>query len=235
LEGQSLEVLRHANRQGELWFVLILPDGSKSLIPASWTDFKTTIDLPRNPQLTGSLEDLFRLRTLADTLLLRCPAGATVTSGRGQESHAATESELHRHSDSGDVSVGTVRRRAKTAAAFAQQHAIDSGKSVMTVRVYKAGVFSALGHEHEIAAPITGGVVDSAAHHVELHIKAGSLRVDDPKLSVRFPRLSFIYTHQSKTDPEAKLYRKGGGQEARLLGPHSVVTIAAREQQTQDA
>jgi hypothetical protein len=54
-------------------------------------------------------------------------------------------------------------------------------------------------------------------------------------LSVRFPRLSFIYTHQSKTDPEAKLYRKGGGQEARLLGPHSVVTIAAREQQTQDA
>jgi hypothetical protein len=37
------------------------------------------------------------------------------------------------------------------------------------------------------------------------------------------------------TDPEAKLYRKGGGQEARLLGPHSVVTIAAREQQTQDA
>jgi polyisoprenoid-binding protein YceI len=71
------------------------------------------------------------------------------------------------------------------AAASAQQHAIDSGKSVMTVRVYKAGVFSALGHEHEIAAPITGGVVDSAAHHVELHIKAGSLRVHDPNASER--------------------------------------------------
>jgi hypothetical protein len=38
-----------------------------------------------------------------------------------------------------------------SAAASAQQYAIDSGKSVMTVRVYKAGVFSALGHEHEIA------------------------------------------------------------------------------------
>jgi polyisoprenoid-binding protein YceI len=72
-----------------------------------------------------------------------------------------------------------------TGAASAQQHAIDSGKSVMTVRVYKAGVFSALGHEHEIAAPITGGVVDSAAHHVELHIKAGSLRVHDPNASER--------------------------------------------------
>jgi polyisoprenoid-binding protein YceI len=72
-----------------------------------------------------------------------------------------------------------------TAAASARQHGIDSGKSVMTVRVYKAGVFSALGHEHEIAAPITGGVVDSVAHHVELHIKAGSLRVHDPNASER--------------------------------------------------
>jgi polyisoprenoid-binding protein YceI len=51
--------------------------------------------------------------------------------------------------------------------------------------VYKAGVLSALGHEHEIAAPIASGVVDSAAHHVELHIKAGSLRVHDPNASER--------------------------------------------------
>jgi polyisoprenoid-binding protein YceI len=67
----------------------------------------------------------------------------------------------------------------------APQHAIDSGKSVMTVRVYKAGVFSALGHDHEINAPINDGVVDSAAHQVELHIKAGSLRVRDANASER--------------------------------------------------
>jgi polyisoprenoid-binding protein YceI len=72
-----------------------------------------------------------------------------------------------------------------TAAVSARQNAIHSGKSVMTVRVYKAGVFSALGHEHEIAAPVTGGVVDSAAHYVELHIKAGFLRVHDPNASER--------------------------------------------------
>jgi polyisoprenoid-binding protein YceI len=70
-----------------------------------------------------------------------------------------------------------------TAAASAQQHAIDTGKSVMTVRVYKAGLFSALGHDHEIAAPIAGGTVDTAAHHVELHIHASSLRVHDRNVS----------------------------------------------------
>lgn len=70
-----------------------------------------------------------------------------------------------------------------TAAARAQQHAIDTGKSVMTVRVYKAGLFSALGHDHEIAAPIAGGTVDTAAHQVELHIRAGSLRVHDRNIS----------------------------------------------------
>jgi polyisoprenoid-binding protein YceI len=66
--------------------------------------------------------------------------------------------------------------------ARAQQHAIDTGKSVMTVRVYKAGVLSAFGHDHEIAAPV-GGKVDSAAHTVELHTNANTLRVRDPKAS----------------------------------------------------
>jgi polyisoprenoid-binding protein YceI len=67
--------------------------------------------------------------------------------------------------------------------AKAQRHAIDTAKSVMTVRVYKAGVLSAFGHDHEIAAPITGGNVDSAGHHVELHTNASGLRVRDPKAS----------------------------------------------------
>jgi polyisoprenoid-binding protein YceI len=72
---------------------------------------------------------------------------------------------------------------ALAAAAGAQQRAIDAEKSVMTVRVYKAGVFSALGHDHEIAAPITSGTVDTAAHTVEIHVKAGALKVRDPNVS----------------------------------------------------
>jgi polyisoprenoid-binding protein YceI len=67
--------------------------------------------------------------------------------------------------------------------ATAQQRAIDTAKSVMTVRVYKAGVLSAFGHDHEIAAPVAGGRVDSTAHTVELHADASALRVRDPKAS----------------------------------------------------
>ncbi len=69
------------------------------------------------------------------------------------------------------------------AAASAQQRAIDTGKSGMTVRVYKAGLFSALGHDHEIAAPIAGGTVDTSAGQVELHANAAALHVRDPKVS----------------------------------------------------
>lgn len=68
-------------------------------------------------------------------------------------------------------------------AAYAQQHAIDTKKSVVTVRVDKAGLFSAFGHNHEIAAPIARGFVDTAARRVELHIDASSLRVRDPDAS----------------------------------------------------
>ncbi|MBZ5626586.1 MAG: YceI family protein [Acidobacteriia bacterium] len=70
-----------------------------------------------------------------------------------------------------------------TVPASAQQRAIDTGKSVMTVRVYKAGLLSALGHDHEIAAPIAGGAVDTTARQVELHSKAGALQVQDPGVS----------------------------------------------------
>lgn len=64
-----------------------------------------------------------------------------------------------------------------------QPRAIDTAKSVMTVRVYKAGVFSAFAHDHEIAAPIAGGAADVAGRHVELNLEAGALRVRDPKAS----------------------------------------------------
>ena len=68
-----------------------------------------------------------------------------------------------------------------TLAANAQQHTIDKQKSVMTIHVFKAGVLSAFGHDHEIAAPIASGAVDTAAHHVELRVEAGALQVRDPK------------------------------------------------------
>ena len=78
--GQSLEVLRQARMPAGLQFVLILPDGSKSLIPADWTDFKSASGAPQAPVLVGSLDDLLRLRVLVDALLRRA-ADVPVTSG----------------------------------------------------------------------------------------------------------------------------------------------------------
>lgn len=72
---------------------------------------------------------------------------------------------------------------AGTVPVSAQQRAIDTGKSVITVRVYKAGLLSALGHDHEIAAPISGGKVDPTGNQVELRAKAGAMKVHDPGVS----------------------------------------------------
>lgn len=69
------------------------------------------------------------------------------------------------------------------AAASAGQLQIDTAKSEITVRVYKAGVFGALGHDHEIAAPVKSGAVDTSAHTVELRVAAASLKVRDPNAS----------------------------------------------------
>jgi hypothetical protein len=96
-----------------LQFVLILPDGSKSLIPADWTDFKNSSEAPQAPELVGSLDDLLSLCGLVDALLRRV-TDPPVTSEPAQESHAATESQLPRHPHPGDVPVGATRRRAKT-------------------------------------------------------------------------------------------------------------------------
>ena len=111
-EGQSLEVLRQARMPAGLQFVLILPDGSKSLVPADWTDFKHPSCTPQDPQLVASLDDLLRLRGLVDALLRRSP-DLPVRSQASQEDHATTQSELQRHPDSGDVPVGATRQRVK--------------------------------------------------------------------------------------------------------------------------
>ncbi len=64
-----------------------------------------------------------------------------------------------------------------------QSHSIDTAKSSMTVHVYKTGVLSAFGHDHEISAPLASGSVDIQGRKVELHVDAGALRVQDPKVS----------------------------------------------------
>ena len=128
--------------------------------------------------------------------------------------------------------------------ADAQQRAIDIEKSTLTVRVERAGVFSALGHDHEIAGPLLGGTVDEAASRMELHMDASKLRVLDPGTSEkdraeiqetmlgpevldvqRYPRIDFHCAHASST---------GGGSwtlsgSLTLHGQTHPVTVEARE------
>ena len=66
-------------RKGQTILILILPDGSKSLVPAEWTDFagrtqaQPTVLSPGAATL-GSLEDLLHARAIVDALLSRLPA-----------------------------------------------------------------------------------------------------------------------------------------------------------------
>src|SRR5271167_1175040 len=62
----------------------------------------------------------------------------------------------------------------------AQQHNVDTQNSTLTIHVGKTGAFSALGHEHEISAPIHSGIADTGPHPaVEIHVDARELRVVD--------------------------------------------------------
>ena len=67
--------------------------------------------------------------------------------------------------------------------AMAQPRSIDTSKSVVTVEVKKAGIFAAFAHDHEIAAPIAGGTVNTASRTVELRFNSGMLQVRDRGIS----------------------------------------------------
>jgi polyisoprenoid-binding protein YceI len=63
--------------------------------------------------------------------------------------------------------------------------AIDIEKSVITVRVFKAGFFSAFAHDHEISAPIEQGGFNEVNTSVEVKVDARKLRVVDKEISER--------------------------------------------------
>lgn len=110
---------------------------------------------------------------------------------------------------------------AGTLCADAQARDIDAQRSVLTVRVYKTGLFSAFAHDHEIRAPIKSGRFDEQKRSVEFKVNAGDLRVLDPGASQgdrdqvhqnmlgpkvldvkRFPEIAFRSTSIESAGPE---------------------------------
>ena len=130
------------------------------------------------------------------------------------------------------------------AGSAAQPRKIDTAKSVMTVHVSKAGVLSALGHNHEISAPLAAGTVDTTARTVELRVRAAALKVHDPEASdkdraeiqttmlgpevldtANNAEISFRSTTAAKAGDN--LWRVQG--ELTLHGQHHPVTLDVRE------
>jgi polyisoprenoid-binding protein YceI len=63
------------------------------------------------------------------------------------------------------------------------ERTIDTERSAVTVRVYKTGLFSSFGHDHEIRAPIKDGAFDEEKSTVWFVVEARSLQVRDSDAS----------------------------------------------------
>ncbi len=101
-----------------------------------------------------------------------------------------------------------------------QARPIDTSNSKLIVHVSKAGLFSALGDNHEVAAPISEGFVDEGARRVKFVVESARMKVLDPQLSpdkrrqvqermlgpdvldvTRFPRITFESTGVEQPGP----------------------------------
>src|SRR5580693_4872113 len=70
---------------------------------------------------------------------------------------------------------------------MAQEKAIDTQRSTITIHVGKAGLLSAAAHEHWVNAPIASGVIDeTGAARVEFKVQSASMMVKpDPKVDTK--------------------------------------------------
>ena len=97
LEGQSLRELGRMRRHGRLELLLVLPDGSKSLIPAAWTDLdraadSTDTDADAVVATLGSLADLLAgCVVVADLVERRQAAGKSPCK---EDTHAACPAQF---------------------------------------------------------------------------------------------------------------------------------------------
>jgi len=107
--------------KGRLLLTLILPDGSKSLIPADWTDLASPTQSLSAPIVTtlGSLEHLLHARAVVDALLGRLApvigedanSGATKESDLAKQKSKPIRSARRRNRSVGNHSRGTPRSR----------------------------------------------------------------------------------------------------------------------------
>jgi hypothetical protein len=100
-------LLGHTHRKNRLHLLLILPDGSKSLIPADWTNLKSTSDFTVHKQSAtlASLGELLHMRIVIDALLRRSKEAAKPTNN--EESNSVKAAQLSGPATPGDLYLGT--------------------------------------------------------------------------------------------------------------------------------
>ena len=93
-EGRCLPVMSTIKRRGTLLLLVVLPDGSRSLIPASWSDWQAAADSPSESQSNhrkpclAPLADLLHARILVDAVLGRCLIPQQVPVADEESCHA---------------------------------------------------------------------------------------------------------------------------------------------------
>ena len=101
------------HRKGRLLLVLILPDGSKSLIAADWTDLASPTEPVCAPPATtlGSLEDLLPTRAVVDALRLARVTGEDgISTPTKERASARKKSKPLRSSPRRDLPLGNPPR-----------------------------------------------------------------------------------------------------------------------------
>lgn len=114
-EGSALNVLGWCHRRGELHLTLVLPDGTRALVPAAWTDLPIAQHLPRaSPQCAraaflASHAELLHARTIVDALLRQLDAAHTVLPPQSEDSHATAKLSRPTTSARGRTRMGSPR------------------------------------------------------------------------------------------------------------------------------
>jgi hypothetical protein len=90
LRGQTLEVYDRMHRNGILLLILVLPDGTRSLIPAAWTDLEPSLSGQCSSVTIGSIPDLLHARKVVDSLLRKLDSSEQITSKEERERATAT-------------------------------------------------------------------------------------------------------------------------------------------------
>ncbi|MHB8695793.1 MAG: hypothetical protein ACYDHH_31635 [Solirubrobacteraceae bacterium] len=109
-EGRPLELTGWMHRHGRLELLLSLPDGTRLLVPAGWTDLQPTAE-PVGSGTLCSLEDLLATRRVLEPLLERVVLAAR-DDGGSEEIDRAVATRTGRESGARSGAVGTRRRAA---------------------------------------------------------------------------------------------------------------------------